>query len=364
VRGISSLPDDLGPRHGLHEIGRGKLKVTWAALCLLNLAAIAVWPSEHTIPFHLVSIGFALLYGFRVLPAAPELWGLGIVIITTFTGLSLDLLHDAHSVEEIADTPLLAAMFVATVWHANRRITADRELRLIGEKNARLLSAQRRFLQDASHQLRTPITIALTYAELLARDLSGSEELRDVQVVIAEMTLLRRLSERLLVIAAAEDPDFLRTEPVMLDQFATDVIERWRPTAQRRWKLGRLDYATVLADVERLGLAVDALLENAVKHTSADDVIELSVISDVPGTVRLVVGDAGVGIGADELQHVFERFRTGSSASGIRGTGLGLALVRAVANAHGGSAAVRSTPGKGSEFEIVLPVAANLQIAS
>ena len=338
--------------------------MTWAALCLLNLAAIAVWPSEHTIPFHLVSIGFALLYGFRVLPAAPELWGLGIVIITTFTGLSLDLLHDAHSVEEIADTPLLAAMFVATVWHANRRITADRELRLIGEKNARLLSAQRRFLQDASHQLRTPITIALTYAELLARDLSGSEELRDIQVVIAEMTLLRRLSERLLVIAAAEDPDFLRTEPVMLDQFATDVIERWRPTAQRRWKLGRLDYATVLADVERLGLAVDALLENAVKHTSADDVIELSVISDVPGTVRLVVGDAGVGIGADELQHVFERFRTGSSASGIRGTGLGLALVRAVANAHGGSAAVRSTPGKGSEFEIVLPVAANLQIAS
>lgn len=364
MRGISSLPDDLGPRHGLHEIGRGKLKVTWAALCLLNLAAIAVWPSEHTIPFHLVSIGFALLYGFRVLPAAPELWGLGIVIITTFTGLSLDLLHDAHSVEEIADTPLLAAMFVATVWHANRRITADRELRLIGEKNARLLSAQRRFLQDASHQLRTPITIALTYAELLARDLSGSEELRDIQVVIAEMTLLRRLSERLLVIAAAEDPDFLRTEPVMLDQFATDVIERWRPTAQRRWKLGRLDYATVLADVERLGLAVDALLENAVKHTSADDVIELSVISDVPGTVRLVVGDAGGGIGADELQHVFERFRTGSSASGIRGTGLGLALVRAVANAHGGSAAVRSTPGKGSEFEIVLPVAANLQIAS
>ena len=338
--------------------------MTWAALCLLNLAAIAVWPSEHTIPFHLVSIGFALLYGFRVLPAAPELWGLGIVIITTFTGLSLDLLHDAHSVEEIADTPLLAAMFVATVWHANRRITADRELRLIGEKNARLLSAQRRFLQDASHQLRTPITIALTYAELLARDLSGSEELRDIQVVIAEMTLLRRLSERLLVIAAAEDPDFLRTEPVMLDQFATDVIERWRPTAQRRWKLGRLDYATVLADVERLGLAVDALLENAVKHTSADDVIELSVISDVPGTVRLVVGDAGGGIGADELQHVFERFRTGGSASGIRGTGLGLALVRAVANAHGGSAAVRSTPGKGSEFEIVLPVAANLQIAS
>jgi two-component system OmpR family sensor kinase len=364
VRGISSLPDDLGPRHGLHEIGRGKLNVAWVALSLLNLAAIAVWPSWDTIPFHLISIGFALLYGLRVLPAAPELWGLGIVIITTFTGVSLDLLRDAHSVEEFADAPLLAAMFVATVWHANRRITADRELRLIGEKNARLLSAQRRFLQDASHQLRTPITIALTYAELLARDLHGSKELRDIQMVIAEMTLLRRLSERLLVIAAAEDPDFLRTEPVMLDEFALEVIERWRPTAQRRWKLGRLDDAAVLADLERLGLAVDALLENAVKHTSADDVIELSAISDVPGLARLVVGDAGSGIGADELGHVFERFRTGSSVSGIRGTGLGLALVRAVAEAHGGSVIVRSAPGEGSEFEIALPVAANLQIAS
>ena len=333
--------------------------MVWVALCLVNVAAIAAWPTEDTIPFHLISIGFALLYGLRVLPAAPEQpWGLGIVIITTLTGVSLDLLHDAHSVEEFADTPLIAAMFVVTVWHANRRITADRELRIIGEKNARLLSAQRRFLQDASHYLRTPITIALTYAELLARDLSGREELRDIQMVIAEMTRLRRLSERLLVIAAAEDPDFLRTEPVALDEFVMEVIERWRPTAQRRWKLGRLDDATVLADLERLGLAVDALLENAVRHTAADDLIELSVISDAPGNVRLVVGDTGSGIGADELGHVFERFRTGStgsSAKGVGGTGLGLALVRAVADAHGGSATVRSTPGEGSEIEISLP---------
>ena len=100
-------------------------------------------------------------------------------------------------------------------------------------------------------------------------------------MVIGEMTRLRRLSERLLVIAASEDPDFLRSEPVALDEFALEVIERWQSTAQRRWKLGRLDQATVLADPERLGLAVDALLENAVKFTSADEVIELSVVSVV-----------------------------------------------------------------------------------
>ena len=354
------MPDDSGPKHGRHAIGRRKLNTAWVALALVNLAAIAVWPHSDTIPFHVVSVGFALLYGLRILPAAPELWGLGIVIITTFTGIGLDLLHDSRSVEEIADTPLLAAMFVATVWHADRRITADRERYSIGERNARLLAAQRRFLQDASHHLRTPITIALTYAELLARDLSGREELRDIQMVIGEMTRLRRLSERLLVIAGAEDPDFLRTGPVMLDEFAMDTVERWRPTAQRRWKLGRLDDATVPADLERLGLAVDALLENAVRNTLVDDVIEVSVISAVAGEARLVVGDTGSGIGADELAHVFERFRTGSNVSGIRGTGLGLALVRAVATAHGGSVTVRSTRGVGSEFEIRLPVAASL----
>jgi signal transduction histidine kinase len=333
------------------------------ALSLVNLAAIAIWPSWDTVPFHLISVSFALLYGLRVWPADPMLWGISIVIITTITGLALDVLHDAMSVEEASEAPLMATMFVAIVWHANRKFTADDERRLIGEKNARLLAAQRRFLQDASHHLRTPITIALTYAELLARDLTGQQELHDVQMVVGEMNRLRRLSDRLLVIAASEDPDFLRSEPVVLDEFAMEVIERWRPTAQRRWKLGRLDPATVMADQERLGLAVDALLENAVRHTAEGDVIKLSVIGD-RSEVRVAVSDTGSGIAATELPSVFDRFRTGSNVNGARGTGLGLALVRAVAHAHGGSVSVRSTLGKGSDFEILLPVAAAVRAGS
>jgi signal transduction histidine kinase len=334
------------------------LDLTWAGLVLLNVAAIVVWPSVDTSPFHLISIGFAALYGLRVWPANPMLWGLGIVIITTFTGIGLDLLHGQERVEEVTEMPLMAAMFVAVVWHANRRVTADSELHLIGEKNARLLTVQRRFLQDASHHLRTPVTIALTHAELLARELAGRDELRDIQVVVAEISGLRRLSERLLVIAAAEDPDFLNPEPVALDGLVVEAIRRWGPTARRRWLLGRLDAAaTVLADSERLGLALDALLENAIRHTSVDGVIQLSVIRDESGSVRMIVSDTGTGIPADELAYVFDRFRTGSNAKGTRrGTGLGLALVRAVADAHGGDVYVRSAPGEGSEFELVLPV--------
>jgi signal transduction histidine kinase len=246
-------------------------------------------------------------------------------------------------------------MFVVTVWHANRRIGADRERQVIGEKNTRLLDAQRRFLQDASHHLRTPITIALTHAELLARDLDG-RELRDIQLVVSEIIRLRRLAERLLVIASAEDPEFLGTEPVMLDEFAVDVLTRWRPTAQRQWKLGPLEPVRVLADQERLGLAVDALVENAIRHTEDGDVIELSVRDGGDGQVRVAVSDTGSGIEAGQLDRVFDRFRTAGSPKGPRGTGLGLSLVRAIATAHDGSARVRSVRGEGSEFEILLPV--------
>jgi signal transduction histidine kinase len=330
----------------------------WAALVLLNLIAIALWPSWDTIPFHLISIGFALLYGLRLWSADPVLWGLGIVIITSFAGIGLDLLHDNQQIEEAAEIPLMATMFVVTVWHAHRRIGADHERQLMGEKNTRLLDAQRRFLQDASHHLRTPVTIALTHAELLARGLDG-RELRDIQLVISEIIRLRRLSERLLVIAAAEDPDFLGTEPVMLDEFAVEVITRWQPTAPRQWKLGPLDPVRALADPERLGLAVDALMENAIRHTGDGDVIQLSVSGGGDGRARVAVRDTGSGIDVAELDRVFDRFRSMSSTKGPRGTGLGLSLVRAIANAHGGSAGVRSVPGEGSEFEIWLPAIAD-----
>jgi signal transduction histidine kinase len=337
-------------------IRRRWLDLVWAILALVNLAAIAIWPSWDTAPFHLISAGFAVLYWFRVWPVTPLLWGLGVVAITTFTGLGLDILHDEERIEEMSEIPLMAAMFVVTVWHANRRVTADHKWHLIGEKNARLLNAQRRFLQDASHHLRTPVTIALTHAELLARDLTDRQELRDVEVVVTEMGRLRRLSDRLLVIAAAEDPEFLRLEPVPLDGLVLETARRWEPTAKRDWRLGRLDAVTVQADTERLSLAMDALLENAVRHTVPDDVIELSVIRGESGSSRIVVGDTGSGIPAGEVAQVFDRFHTGSNkAGGQRGTGLGLSLVRAIAEAHGGSVQVRSTLGRGTEFELVLP---------
>jgi signal transduction histidine kinase len=339
----------------------GWVDAAWVAFSVASLVAMLFFAHWETVPFHVIWISFTILYGFRVWAARPTLWVLGIVILATGAATGWGVLRQTQPLAELTEVPLMAAMFWAMVWHARRRLLADSERARVSAENARLLATQRRFLQDASHQLRTPITIALGHAELLAAELGGNSRraAHDIDVVVGELTRLRHLGERLLMIAAAEDPEFLRLEPVALDRFTMEVLRKWMPTAARRWRLGRLDAVTVEADRERLGLAVDALLENAVRHTGEGDTIQLSVLpGDGGGTGRMVIADSGSGIPPPELAHIFDRFRSGTGPGDGQRTGLGLALVRAVARAHGGEALVRSTVGQGSEFELVLPVTA------
>jgi signal transduction histidine kinase len=336
----------------------GWIDLAWVVLWILGLAGILIFEHWEAIPFHLIWITFALLYSFRVRSTSSTVWVLAAMVVTTFAAIGFDVLRGAQPADELTEVPLMAAMFWVMMWHSRRHQAANAERIRVSEENARLLATQRRFLQDASHQLKTPITIALGHSELLARNLADNQDQRDVNVVVGELNRLKTLSERLLLIAASANPDFLRPEAVELDQFVTDVLWRWRPTATRHWQLGRLDEATALADPERLGLAIDALLENAVQHTGPDDLIRLAVTLGEPaGIVSLVVQDTGTGIEVADLEHIFERFATGSPAVGRRGTGLGLALVRAVAEGHGGEVRAQSTPGLGSRFELLLPVA-------
>ena len=329
---------------------------------LANLDLIVMYPGWETIPFHFIWISLTLIYGFRTWKLGPTLWVLGGVMLLTAVGIGVAVRHGQEPPAELAEVPLMAMVFLAMVWHARRRLMAERSYRLIAAQIARILDDQRRFLQDAAHQLRTPITIGLGHAELLAGVLaSDQQEGEDIAVVIGELTRLRRISERLLIIAAAADPAFLHPERVALNELVTELTRRWRPAADRCWRIGRLDGVTVRADRERLALALDALIENAVRHTSSDDVIQLAVIGGdaAEGSARLVVTDTGTGIAADQLRFIFDRFRTGDNGWS-RGTGLGLALVAAVAAAHGGTVNVRSEPGAGSEFELLLPIADEL----
>jgi len=339
----------------------GWLDVAWAVLWVLGLAGIVLFGRWEAVPFHLIWIGFGLLYSFRLRSTRSTMWVLAAMIATTFAAIALDVSRGAQPADELTEVPLMAAMFWVMMWHGHRRLAASAEYVRVSEQTERLLATQRRFLQDASHQLRTPITIALGHSELLARSVASNQDRRDINVIVGELNRLRALSERLLLIAAAENPEFLQPEPVALDELAAEIIRRWHPAADRDWQLGRLDHVVVQADRERLGLALDALLENAVRYTTRGDTIRLSARRrPAEAVAELAVEDSGAGIPPAELDGIFDRFATGSAAPGGRGTGLGLSLVRAVAAGHGGDARVHSTLGAGSRFELLLPVTAGL----
>jgi len=234
---------------------------------------------------------------------------------------------------------------------------STQEVQRISAENLRLLEQQRQFLQDASHELGTPITVALGHAELIERAVTDQEVAADARVVTGELARLRRLTNRLLLLASAGSPGFLQVAPVATDALILDALERWAHVP-RRWRLGEVAEATVLGDGDRLIVALDALLENAVAHTETDDGIEVSVRLD-DGRAVIAVTDSGCGIPPADLEHIFGRFTHAEPyrSREAGGFGLGLPIVQAIAEAHHGSVRVRSASGHGSTFEIVLPAA-------
>jgi two-component system OmpR family sensor kinase len=212
------------------------------------------------------------------------------------------------------------------------------------------------FLVDASHELGTPITVALGHAELIEQSVTDETVAGDARVVIGELARLRRLSGRLLLLASAGSPGFLELAPVGVGPVVIEALDRWAYTP-RRWRLGEVAEATVPGDRDRLEVALDALLENAIAHTDKDDRIELSArVED--GHVILAVADSGCGIPAADLERVFSRFSRAAPyrSREVGGFGLGLPTVAAIAEAHHGSVRVNSTVGKGSTFELLIPV--------
>jgi signal transduction histidine kinase len=343
-------PDTGDGRFGLQWID-----VAWVLFSGLNLAAMLALPDWETVPFHFIWVSLTLLYGFRVWHLRPTMWALGAVVVATATAIGLDVTRNFQPIDEITEVPLMAAMFVAMMWHARRRLATTREIEKVSETNLRLLERERRFVQDASHELRTPITVALGQIELIHRTATDPMIRDDAAIAIEELMRLRGLAERLLLLASVEDPDFLRMTATEADALVLEVLRRWTPTP-RRWEVGELAPVRVRVDPERIALALDSLIENAVKHTDPGDRIELSARRS-GGDVVIAVSDSGPGISPEHLDRIFDRFGRADAGRSREsgGVGLGLSIVRAIAEVHGGSVAVRSHPGEGSTFELVLP---------
>jgi signal transduction histidine kinase len=242
------------------------------------------------------------------------------------------------------------------------------EVRVLAEAFNRMLdrlseafASQREFVADASHELRTPLTVISGQVEVLAAqdNPSSAEVTRVERLVRAEITRISRLVDDLLVLAQAERTDFLRVEPIDLRPFVTDLWDGVSLTAERRFELGTIIDGTLHADPDRLAQALRNLARNAIEHTTeGDGLVRLDVSPLAPDRVGFLVVDDGPGIPEPERDRVFERFHrtdTGRTRA-TGGAGLGLAIVRAIAEAHKGTVRVRDPQGgRGAAVELVLP---------
>jgi len=213
-------------------------------------------------------------------------------------------------------------------------------------------SSQRNFISDAGHELRTPITIVRGHLELLGDDDDPEERRETVALVTDELDRMSRFVDELMVLARAERPDFLRLEAVALGPLAGELLAKARTLGPQSWELEVAGPGVIVADRQRLTQAVMNLAENAVRHTPDNTEIALGASLE-EGTARIWVSDNGPGIPLKDQARVFERMWRGRGRS--RGTGLGLTIVRAIAAAHGGRVELKTRPGDGTRFTIVIP---------
>jgi heavy metal sensor kinase len=237
--------------------------------------------------------------------------------------------------------------------------------RLAGVLNstfARLEAAfahQVRFTADASHELRTPVAVILSQTQTaLSRERGAAEYRETLEACQRAAQRMRKLIESLLELArldAGQEP--IRQQKFDLSRVARDCVELVRPLATERGVQIHCQLAPIecLGDAERMGQVVTNLLSNAIHFNHEKGEVRVRTHGE-NGNAFLTVEDTGVGIPAEDLPHIFERFyRVDKSRSRIQGkTGLGLAICKAIVEAHGGTLEVKSQPGAGSAFVVRL----------
>ena len=259
-----------------------------------------------------------------------------------------------------ARAPAIGGDEVTAVAEAFNRMAGD-----LAARQAQLVEAdraRRQLLADVSHELMTPLTAIRGYAETLALPQfvpESQEGQRAVRVIQEEGQRIERLVGDLLDLARFEAGGIsLTLETVSVDELFERVTERHAPAAQDKGVTIAVDPPDadlrVTADPHRLEQAVQNLASNALRHTPPGGTVRLAAARTDRG-VAIRVSDSGAGIPAEHLPHVFDRFYKADRSRAQSGSGLGLSIVKAIVERHGGTVSVRSTPGVETSFEIVLP---------
>jgi len=232
--------------------------------------------------------------------------------------------------------------------------------------------SQRAFINDAGHELRTPITIIQGHLELLDDD-NPQERQETVELVMDELDRMGRLVSDMLLLAKSERPNFLQLETIQAGDFTREIFTKASALAERNWVLTIESKGQIVGDRQKLTGAILNLIRNAVQHTQVTDTIELGC-SALPHAIvplekngdsethrhsrqiQFWVSDTGEGISPGDQQRIFARFARGQHHQRRSdGSGLGLAIVAAVADAHGGQITLDSDVNQGATFRLTLP---------
>ena len=307
----------------------------------------------------------------------------GVFVVAAFTDLARQEVDDVVRVTAFVGAGALV-LGMALAWSVSSRVLApvrdltrtartisdtdlDRRIEVIGDDeighlattfNAMLdrleaaFTTQRHFIDDAGHELRTPLTIVRGHLELLEDD--PVERAQTIELVLDELDRMNRMVEELLLLAKAQQPDFLDVSAVEMSVLTREVQAKAQAIAPRQWRLEACASGWIVADRQRLTQALVQLAQNATQHTTADDVVAIGSALE-RGVARFWVRDEGAGITPEDQRRIFDRFARGAAPRRSDGAGLGLSIVKAIAEAHRGSLELRSRPGEGACFTLLVP---------
>ena len=310
-------------------------------------------------------VGFAAVAAARVIPVAlvgapaypAASWRVAVVLgtVAAIACLTIQRL--------VRDARLRAAALVA------RSAELEQAAEVLADQNAQLQELDRlkdEFVALVSHELRTPLTSIMGYLELLEEDgdFLQAHQHQYLMTVSRNVRRLERLANDLLVLAQMDSGLLeLNMSNADLSPVLSEATTAALPAAQAKQidlALRSDQLSPVRCDPVRIAQLIDNLVSNAIKFTPERGRVEVSAVQ-TNGTTTLTVSDTGIGIPAEEMKHLFGRFYRASTAteSGIAGTGLGLAISKGIADAHDAELTVRSDPGSGTTFQLILTASPN-----
>jgi signal transduction histidine kinase len=305
--------------------------------------------------YHFIWVSLILIYGFRMWPPrviVPLLIGL---MVGTATCFGVAYAQGLTKWDELTEIPLMPLIVAIGAWHAWSSSQAQRRVEELAALESSRLERQRDFLRDTSHAIRTPVTIARGHVDLLRMSVDDVTAREDIDVVLHQLDRLSHLAGRLLSIEQLQTTGTLDREPLDVRTFLEEVGRRWSVSAQREWTVDPKPAGVVLADAHQLEEAVDALVENALRFTADGGLVRLSCRHE-GGAAVIEVADDGPGIPSEDRIAIFDRFFHRHPRGDEPGTGLGLALVHAVAAAHGGNATAGEAPEGGALLTLRIPL--------